>query len=97
MASGATDAVCLKLSRCGGISGLLACASLVRATGAEPYVASTLDGPLGIAAAVHAAAALRLDTPCGLATLGLFAGEDEPAALRARDGAITVPRGPGLL
>ena len=97
LASGATDAVCLKLSRCGGISGLLACASLVRATGATPYVASTLDGPLGIAAAVHAAAALRLDTPCGLATLGLFAGEDEPAALRPRDGAIAVPRGPGLL
>jgi L-alanine-DL-glutamate epimerase-like enolase superfamily enzyme len=97
LASGATDAVCLKLARCGGISGLLACASLVRATGAEPYVASTLDGPLGIAAAVHAVAALRLDTPCGLATLGLFADEDEPAALRARDGAIAVPRGPGLL
>jgi len=97
LASGATDAVCLKLSRCGGISGLLACAALVRATGAEPYVASTLDGPLGIAAAVHAAAALRLDTPCGLATLGLFAGEVGPAALRAIDGAIAVPRGPGLL
>jgi L-alanine-DL-glutamate epimerase-like enolase superfamily enzyme len=97
LASGATDAVCLKLSRCGGISGLLACATLVRATGAEPYVASTFDGPLGIAAAVHAAAALRITTACGLATLGLFADEDGPEALRARDGAITVPRGPGLL
>src|SRR5204863_1685167 len=97
LAAGAADAVCLKLSRCGGISGLLAAAALVRAAGAEPYLASTLDGPLGIAAAVHAAAALRLSTPCGLATLGLFAAEDEPAALRARDGAIAVPRGPGLL
>ncbi|MEA2149250.1 MAG: L-Ala-D/L-Glu epimerase [Solirubrobacteraceae bacterium] len=97
LASGATDAVCLKLSRCGGISGLLACATLVRATGAEPYVASTLDGPLGIAAAVHAAAALRLTAACGLATLGLFADEDEPELLRARGGAIAVPRGPGLL
>ena len=59
LASGAADAVCLKLGRCGGISGLLAAATLVRATGAEPYVASTFDGPLGIAAALHAAAALR--------------------------------------
>ena len=74
LASGAADAVCLKLGRCGGISGLLACATLVRASGAEPYVASTFDGPLGIAAALHAA-----------------------AALRAIDGAIAVPRGPGLL
>jgi L-alanine-DL-glutamate epimerase-like enolase superfamily enzyme len=100
LASGATDAVCLKLSRCGGISGLLASATLVRATGAEPYVASTFDGPLGIAAALHAAAALRVGPACGLATLALFAeldGDAEAELLRARDGAIAVPRGPGLL
>jgi len=98
LASGAADAVCLKLSRCGGISGLLASAALVRASGAEPYVASTLDGPLGIAAAVHAVAALGLTTPCGLATLGLFVDDDEQhAALRPRDGAIQLPAGPGLL
>ena len=95
LASGAADAVCLKLARCGGISGLLACASLVRASGAEPYVASTFDGPLGIAAALHAAAALRIDAACGLATLDLFADVDH--TLVARDGAIAVPRGPGLL
>jgi len=96
LASGAADAVCLKLARCGGISGLLASASLVRAAGAEPYVASTFDGPLGIAAALHAAAALRLQPACGLATLELFAGADR-CGLAVRDGAIAVPRGPGLL
>jgi len=96
LASGAADAVCLKLGRCGGISGLLAAATLVRATGAEPYVASTFDGPLGIAAALHATAALRLGPPCGLATLELFADAGEhPFA--ARDGAIAVPLGPGLM
>jgi L-alanine-DL-glutamate epimerase-like enolase superfamily enzyme len=95
LASGAADAVCLKLGRCGGISGLLACATLVRASGAEPYVASTLDGPLGIAAALHAAAALRIDTACGLSTLDLFS--DCEHALTVRDGAIAVPQGPGLL
>ncbi|MBW3653614.1 MAG: hypothetical protein KY433_08480, partial [Actinobacteria bacterium] len=95
LASGAADAVCLKLTRCGGISGLLACASLVRASGAEPYVASTFDGPLGVAAAVHAAAALRIRAACGLATLSLFADLDHPLAVRG--GAIEVPRGPGLL
>jgi len=90
------DAVCLKIGRCGGISGLLSQAALVRATGADVYVASTMDGPLGIAAAVHAAAALRVDLACGLATLGHFEGVDEPEALRVVDGAIRVPVGPGL-
>jgi L-alanine-DL-glutamate epimerase-like enolase superfamily enzyme len=95
LASGAADAVCLKLTRCGGISGLLACAALVRASGAEPYVASTFDGPLGIAAALHAAAALRISPACGLATLDHF--ESVEHRLHAREGAIAVPGGPGLL
>jgi L-alanine-DL-glutamate epimerase-like enolase superfamily enzyme len=97
LTAGVADAVCLKIARCGGISGLLAAASLVRASGAEVYVASTLDGPLGIAAGVHAAAALASRGPlpaCGLATLGMFEGLDDPLA--AVDGAIGVPEGPGL-
>jgi L-alanine-DL-glutamate epimerase-like enolase superfamily enzyme len=91
------DAVCLKISRCGGISGLLAAAALVRASGAEPYLASTLDGPLGIAAAVHAAAALCTRGPLpasGLATLSMFEGfQDTLAPVR---GQIAAPSGPGL-
>jgi L-Ala-D/L-Glu epimerase len=87
------DAVCLKISRCGGIGGLLAAASLVRASGADVYLSSTYDGPLGIAAALHAAAALAPLPPCGLATLELF---DEPSGLRVQSGEITVPTGPGL-
>jgi len=89
------DAICLKIARCGGIGGLLAAASLVRASGAEAYVASTYDGPRGIAAALHAAAALAPLPPCGLATLELFDGE--PSPIEVRRGAIAVPRGPGLL
>jgi L-alanine-DL-glutamate epimerase-like enolase superfamily enzyme len=88
------DAVCLKISRCGGIGGLLAAASLVRATGAEVYLSSTYDGPRGIAAAVHAAAALAPLPACGLATLELF--EDPPGALAVSAGEIAVPTGPGL-
>jgi L-alanine-DL-glutamate epimerase-like enolase superfamily enzyme len=88
------DAVCLKVSRCGGISGLLAQAALVRASGADVYLASTFDGPLGIAAAVHCAAALRPSAACGLGTLELFS--DELDVLPVRDGAIAVPDAPGL-
>jgi L-alanine-DL-glutamate epimerase-like enolase superfamily enzyme len=97
LTAGVADAVCLKISRCGGIGGLLAAAALVRATGAEVYLASTLDGPLGVAAALHAAAALASRgpmPPCGLATLDMFADLHSP--LCARDGAIAVPLAPGL-
>jgi L-alanine-DL-glutamate epimerase-like enolase superfamily enzyme len=95
LASGAADAVCLKISRAGGISALLAQAALVRTTGAEVYIASTLDGPLGIAAAVHCAAALRVELPCGLATLDMFEDLD-PGPLVPVAGRIAVPREPGL-
>jgi L-alanine-DL-glutamate epimerase-like enolase superfamily enzyme len=97
IASGAADAVCLKISRAGGISALLAQAMLVRATGAEAYLASTLDGPLGIAAAVHCAAALRVELPCGLATLGMLDGVDDGGPLAVHHGRLRVPSGPGLL
>ena len=89
--SGAGDFVCLKITRSGGIGGVLRDAAAARAAGSGVYVSSTFDGPLGIAAGVHAAAVLMESGPmaaCGLATSD---------ALVARDGAITVPAGPGLL
>jgi L-alanine-DL-glutamate epimerase-like enolase superfamily enzyme len=95
--SGATDAVCLKVARCGGISGVLRDAAAGRAAGSVPYLASTFDGPLGIAAAVHAAAGLTAGGPMpahGLATLDAFAEPGE--RVRAVRGAIRVPRDPGL-
>jgi L-alanine-DL-glutamate epimerase-like enolase superfamily enzyme len=87
------DAVCLKISRCGGISGTLDAARRARAAGYEIYLASSLDGPLGIAAALHAATAIRPDRPSGLATLGLFDADDPLPAVRGR---IAMPVGPGL-
>lgn len=99
--SGAADAVCLKVARCGGLSGLLADAESARAAGSAVYVASTFDGPLGIAAGLHAAAALAATgplAPCGLATLDAFADPSaRPDVLRPRGGAMRVPAGPGLL
>jgi L-alanine-DL-glutamate epimerase-like enolase superfamily enzyme len=95
--SGAADAVCLKISRCGGISALLESAAQVRRSGAEAYMASSLDGPLGVAGALHAAAALAASGPlphCGLATLGLF--EDLADSLPVTGGEIALPRAPGL-
>ena len=96
--SGAADAVCLKIGRCGGISGLLRDAAAARAAGTKVYVASNFDGPLGIAAGLHAAAALRASGPvayCGLATLSAF--EEYDGVLDPIDGAVSVPMGPGLI
>jgi L-alanine-DL-glutamate epimerase-like enolase superfamily enzyme len=89
------DAVCLKVAASGGITGLLAEAKRARELRYEVYVASTLDGPLGIAAALHAAALLRPERHCGLATLGRFEPEVPPALVPV-DGQMTVPAGPGL-
>jgi L-alanine-DL-glutamate epimerase-like enolase superfamily enzyme len=87
-------ALCLKIAACGGITGLLDAARRARAAGYEVYLASSLDGPLGIAAALHATAALRPDRFCGLATLGLFADREDP--LPASGGRVAVPSGAGL-
>ena len=98
--SGAADAVCLKIARCGGIFGVLRDAAMARAAGSAVYLASSYDGPAGIAAAVHAAAGLAAGGPMpahGLATLDAFTTESLPAeGLRAVRGAIRVPSGPGL-
>jgi L-Ala-D/L-Glu epimerase len=80
-APGAADYACLKVAR-GGITGVLDAARAARAAGTEVYVASTYDGPLGLAAGVHVAAALRPFVHCGL-TGGI-------------EGAVPVPARPGL-
>jgi L-alanine-DL-glutamate epimerase-like enolase superfamily enzyme len=87
-------AVCLKLARLGGVGGVWAAAQRARRAGYEVYLASTLDGPLGIAAALHLAVALAVQRPCGLATLDLF--ERGCDALAVHTGAIAPPPGPGL-
>ena len=97
LGAGVADAVCLKISRCGGIAGLLAAATLVRASGAEVYLASTLDGPLGIAAACTPP---RRWPRAGRSRLrpGDARAVRRTSRTRCRraTGAIAVPRGPGL-
>jgi L-alanine-DL-glutamate epimerase-like enolase superfamily enzyme len=94
VASGAADAICLKIATCGGITPLLEAAAAARAAGTEVYLASAFDGPVGVAAALHAAGALGIERPCGLATLGLFA--DCPNPFPVRGGCIALPTAPGL-
>jgi o-succinylbenzoate synthase len=90
----AADAICLKIARCGGISGTIETAARARAAGYEVYLASTLDGPLGIAAALHAAAVIKPERASGLATLRLFQDRADP--LPPARGSLALPSGPGL-
>ncbi len=89
------DAICLKVASSGGITGLLRDAKTARGAGYEVYVASTLDGPLGIAAALQAAAVVRPQRHCGLATLDRFE-PPIPVSLLPLEGCVSVPTGPGL-
>jgi L-Ala-D/L-Glu epimerase len=96
VAAGACDLATVKLAKVGGIG---------EANGISQqlpiYLSSALDGPLGIAAAAHAAQALRFDGPAatlahGLATQLLFS-----ATIAARecelDGELLLPPpAPGL-
>ena len=94
----APEFIRLSVSDCGGISGLLTAARAAVRAGGRPYVASNLDGPLGVAAGIQAAAGLLAESPlpaCGLATLGMFS--EHAHMLPVDNGRIDVPSEPGLL
>jgi o-succinylbenzoate synthase len=68
--AGAADIAVLKVAPLGGVSSLLAIAEQIDI---PVVVSSALDSAVGIAAGLHAAAALpRLDHACGLGTGALF-------------------------
>ncbi len=91
----AAPTACLKIGRAGGISAVCAHAAFVQARGGDVYLASAFDGPVGIAAAVHVAAALQTTIPSGLATLGAFT-ECEAHPFAPDAGAIRLPASSGL-
>lgn len=95
-AAGACDAVSLKLATLGGVRPTRDAIRAAREEGLEPILTSTIDGPWGIAAALHVAAAERLTLACGLATLDLFASRLAKAIRRPMAGVLEVPAGPGL-
>jgi L-alanine-DL-glutamate epimerase-like enolase superfamily enzyme len=94
--TGACRLATVKLSKVGGIGP-------AGAIGAELpiYLSSSLDGPVGIAAAAHAAQALYRDREDpglahGLATQELFGDTIASAQCEVRDGLLHLPDGPGL-
>jgi o-succinylbenzoate synthase len=94
--TGACDLVSVKLAKSGGIGEANGIAGVL-----PIYLSSALDGPVGIAAAAHAAQALEFSGPAaglahGLATQLLFSATVASAGCEVRDGHLHLPAGPGL-
>ncbi len=92
----ACDLATVKLSKVGGIGEANGIAERL-----PVYLSSALDGPVGIAAAAHAAQALTFSGPAadlahGLATQLLFAATIATRQCSLLDGALHLPDGPGL-
>jgi o-succinylbenzoate synthase len=93
---GACDLATVKLAKVGGIAQARSIAEVL-----PVYLSSALDGPVGIAAAAHAAQALPrkgiwAELAHGLATQLLFADAIASAQCEVRDGFLHLPDGPGL-
>ena len=94
-------ALVLKPMRLGGPRPALALAREAARRGAACVVTTTFDAAVGVAAALHLAAALpeaaALDGPAhGLATAGHLAADVAAGLPRPRGGAMALPPGPGL-
>jgi o-succinylbenzoate synthase len=90
------DLATVKLAKVGGIGEANGIAGQL-----PIYLSSALDGPLGIAAAAHAAQALPFEGPAaglahGLATQLLFSKTTASAQCELVSGELRVPPGPGL-
>ncbi len=96
VALGACDLATVKLSKVGGFTALREIAGQI-----PVYLSSALDGPVGIAAAAHAAQALRdsggdAGVAHGLATQRLFPETIASVECELRAGMLHLPEGPGL-
>jgi o-succinylbenzoate synthase len=92
----AVDAVVIKLPVVGGPLRAMEIAAIARAAGSDVVITSALESGIGLAAALHVAAALLPARACGLATLDLLEDDLIAGVLPVESGRISVPRGPGL-
>ncbi len=96
-AARAASIIVVKLSPAGGIAGAMAMLRVAAEKGLGVVVTGMVDTSVGIAAALHvAAAADALAGACGLGTLDLLARDVVAAPLRIENGAMLLPEGPGL-
>ncbi|MCH1434153.1 MAG: hypothetical protein L7U56_00665, partial [Acidimicrobiales bacterium] len=95
LATGSIGFVVIKPQAFGGPDLAMAAIERARASGVTPIVTSMIDSAIGVAHAVHVAAASGVDIAHGLATSALLASDVGPP-LAVVDGWIDVPDRPGL-
>lgn len=95
LATGSIGFVVIKPQAFGGPDLAMAAIERARASGVTPIVTSMIDSAIGVAHAVHVAAASGVDIAHGLATSALLAS-DVGTPLPVIDGWINVPDRPGL-
>lgn len=97
VANGACDGVAIKLAQVGGITSASLLAGNAARAGLLTFVTSTLDGPVGLAAGLHfAAARADFSVANGLATGGLFEESYAFGLPEVVDGALELTDAPGL-
>jgi len=90
----AAQFACIKLQALGGVDSMIGAAKSAREVGMKVYSGSTLDGPIGIAAALHASVVINPDMASGLATIDAF--EQTTNLDWVKEGKVSVPTGIGL-
>ncbi len=95
--AGAADTLVIKPMVVGGLRPAMEIAAMAGHAGVSVVVTTTVDAGVGVAAALHLAAALPEEGPaCGLATGSLLAGDIVVWPLVVRAGRMALPDGPGL-
>ena len=96
-AARAASIIVVKLPTAGGIGGAMAVLRAAAEKGLGAVVTGMVDTSVGIAAALHvAAAADALAGACGFGTLDLLTRDVVAEPLRIENGAMLLPGGPGL-
>lgn len=95
LGTGTIDVVVIKPQALGGPDLAMRAVGLARSVGATVVVTSMIESAIGVAHAVHVAAAAGTEVAHGVATSSLLAG-DVAGALPIEDGHVLVPTVPGL-
>ena len=94
--SGAVDILVIKLARVGGITAARSIIEHARTRGLGAVLTSSLETGVGLAAALHLAAAMSIPQACGLATGPLLTHDLLQTPLSPDSGFLVSPDSPGL-
>ncbi len=96
IAGGAVDIVVIKPMVVGGLREAIKIAHSALSSGVESVITTTIDSGVGIAAALHLAAAIEGTRACGLATAELLECDLTSGTPQPVDGMMVCPDTPGL-